>query len=437
MSKGVVVMINKSKLCNDVLRKTSLSKEIAEKFAEENDKFLKNLTDKIDNISAYEAIDVISFLISVDKYFVSKQQWDSLVYACLIKIRNGIYNREFRTISSFSGITYINFIIRELSQKIPELKRFLHTLELLQSEVLSRYLNLSEESEFYQQNGFELIQGMSGVLKYYLDDDNGKYDEVIDKIVLLFVQHLKSKMIMGYPTPVCHYYPSVYEKKYMTEEAPDGCINYSVSHGMGGPLTTLSLAYKKSSNPDRAIKIIDSIVDEYVKSYYYINNIVYWPGKITFEQYIRQEKCFYGKSRMSWCYGSIGILNSLYIAAKEKSDKELTEFCVNELKKIASMDTRDYMLASPIVCHGLSGAVLIFKRVYQETQDKVFYYKMLEILEKLICNFIYREIENINFTGMNEIKEYDYLEGYTGILQTIYSVITGTVNVNERRLLIC
>ena len=429
-------MINKSKLCNDILQKTSLSKEIAEKFAEENDKFVKNLNDEIESVNAHEAIDIISFLISVDRYFLFKQQWDNLIYACLTKIKNGIYNGEFNTISSFSGITYINFIIRELSQKIPELQRFFHTLEFLQSEILSNYLNLPEKSEFYQQNGFELMQGMSGVLKYYLDSNNEQVDEQISKIILLFVQHLTSKMIMGHSTPVCHYYPSIYEKSTMIEEGKNGCINYGVSHGMAGPLTALSLAYKEYSNFDRVMEIIDSIINEYMKSYYYIDNIIYWPRRITFEQYIGKEKCIYGKSRMSWCYGSIGILNSLYIASKEKSDKDLTEFCVNELKKIALMNTRDYLLDSPIVCHGLSGAVLVFKRMYQETQDKIFCHKMTDFLEKIVCNFTYREIQNINLTGINEIKEYNYLEGYTGILQTIYSVITDTVNVNERRLLI-
>ena len=38
MSGEVVVMINKSNLCYDILKKTSLSKEIAEKFAEEVDR---------------------------------------------------------------------------------------------------------------------------------------------------------------------------------------------------------------------------------------------------------------------------------------------------------------------------------------------------------------------------------------------------------------
>ena len=436
MSGEVVVMINKSNLCYDILKKTSLSKEIAEKFAEENDEFFEGIHDTIEDVSAREAIDIISFLISANKYFISKQQWEDLIYTCLTKIRNGIYNGEFSTLSSFSGITYISFIIRELRGNIPELQRFFNTLELLQSETLSYYLNLPEDSVFYEQNGFELIQGMSGVLKYYLDSDNDN-NEIIDKIILLFIQHLKPKMIMGYSTPVCHYYPSVYEKSTMTEEAPNGCVNYSVSHGMGGPLTTLSLAHKKSSHADGVIKIIDSIIDEYMKSYYYVGDIIYWPGKIIFEQYIGQEKCSYGKSRMSWCYGSIGILNSLYAAAKEKSDIKLKGFCVNELKKIASMNTRDYLLASPIVCHGLSGAVLIFKRMYQETKDEVFYHKVIELLEKLVYNFAYRDIENVNLTGINEVKEYDYLEGYTGVLQTIYSVINDTVNVNERRLLIC
>lgn len=108
MSDEVVVMINKLNLCYDILEKTSLSKEIAEKFAEENDKFFEDINDTIEDVSAYEAIDIISFLISANKYFISKQQWENLIYICLTKIRNGIYNREFSTISSFSGITYIN-----------------------------------------------------------------------------------------------------------------------------------------------------------------------------------------------------------------------------------------------------------------------------------------------------------------------------------------
>ena len=429
-------MINKSNLCYDILQKTTLTKEIAENFVEENDKFFENLNDTIKNISAYEAIEIISLLISANKYFESNQQWESLIYTCLSKIRSGIYNREFNTISSFSGITYVNFIIRELKTMIPELQRFLGSLELLQSEILSSYLNLPEGSAFYEQKGFELIQGMSGVLKYYLDSDNSEVDETINKIVSLFVQHLKPKMIMDYPTPVFHYYPSEYEKQYMTEEAKNGCVNYSVSHGMAGPLTSLSLAYKKSDNASESMKIIDSIIDEYLKAYYYVDNIIYWPKRITFEQYIGQEKTTYEKNRMSWCYGSIGILNSLYVAAKEKSDMELKDFCVNELKKIALLNTNDYLLTSPIVCHGLSGAALVFRRMYQETRDVAFYNKIVEILERLIYNYTYRNIENINLIGVNKIKEYDYLEGYTGILQTIYSLINDNINVNERRLLI-
>ena len=59
MSGEVVVMINKANLCYDILKKTSLSKEIAEKFAEENDEFFEGIHDTIEDVSAREAIDII------------------------------------------------------------------------------------------------------------------------------------------------------------------------------------------------------------------------------------------------------------------------------------------------------------------------------------------------------------------------------------------
>ena len=90
MSDEVVVMINKLNLCYDILEKTSLSKEIAEKFAEENDKFFEDINDTIEDVSAYEAIDIISFLISANKYFISKQQWENLIYICLTMEDSGV-----------------------------------------------------------------------------------------------------------------------------------------------------------------------------------------------------------------------------------------------------------------------------------------------------------------------------------------------------------
>lgn len=422
---------------SDVRQKTSLSAEEVEKFVKENDDFFKDLDKSIENISANEALDVISLLISAKKYFISNLKWENLIFTCLVKIKEGIYNKKFNTISSFTGITYVAYIIRELSNEIYSLQRFLGTLESFQSRLLDQYLCLPENSGFYAQNGFELIQGMSGVLKYYLDSERRDIDGIINEIVSLFIKHSEPKMIMGHEAPIFHYYPSEYEKKYMKDEAPNGYVNYSVSHGMAGPLTALSLVSKKTTETNKIMKITDSIIDEYMRSYYYIDNIVFWPGRITFEQYISPEKYAYEKRRMSWCYGSIGILCSLYVAAKEKDNVKLQEFCTAEFKKIASLGTKEYLLDSPIVCHGLAGLVPVFRMMCRETCDPVFQSKVDDILGKLIFNFAYRKTENTKFTGMNRIKEYNYLEGYTGILQTIYSAINETINVNEKRLLIC
>lgn len=45
-------------------------------------------------------------------------------------------------------------------------------------------------------------------------------------------------------------------------------------------------------------------------------------------------------------------------------------------------------------------------------------------------------MENRKLTGMNRIRKYNYLEGYTGILQTIYTAMTGELNMNEKRLML-
>ena len=91
---------------------------------------------------------------------------------------------------------------------------------------------------------------------------------------------------------------------------------------------------------------------------------------------------------------------------------------------------------SPIVCHGLAGVALVMRSMYNDTQNGTFADKAREITDMLVYNFAYREKENCNLTGMEEIRKYDYLESYTGILQTIYTAMTGEPNMNEKRLML-
>lgn len=430
-------MINRSEIYMDITQKLNLNSRILEKFIEQNDVFFQELENEIEALTPYEAIEVLSVLIYFNEYFESNSKWENLVYLCLNNVRNGIYNNVFNSISVFNGLPYIAFIIQELTLKLPSLNRFMQSLDNLLEDNINSYLNVSDNPKFNLGNNFELITGLSGPLRYYLNYKvNEQSHALVNKLVDSLIVRSCPKNILEYNIPGWHYYPSALEKRYMTSQAINGCINYGVSHGMGGPLVSLSLAYKNGIRSEGLLKAIEDLISEYLKSYYYVNNIIFWPGRITFEQYVHQERINYVQNRMSWCYGSVGILRALYIASASISNEETKSFVLDEMIKIAELDTSFYLLDSPIVCHGLAGVAIIMKKMYIDTKNNVFANKVAELTNQLVYDFAYKDCENIVSDNENKIRKYDYLEGYTGILQTIYSLINDVHNINEKRLLI-
>ena len=116
--------------------------------------------------------------------------------------------------------------------------------------------------------------------------------------------------------------------------------------------------------------------------------------------------------------------------------KKIGEELSKEMKKIAELDTKEYMLNSPIVCHGLAGVALVMMKMYEDTQNGTFLDKAQRLVDDLIYNFTNRYTENKHLMGLEEITKYSFLEGYAGALQTIFSCTSSTANVNEKRLLL-
>ena len=75
---------------------------------------------------------------------------------------------------------------------------------------------------------------------------------------------------------------------------------------------------------------------------------------------------------MSWCYGSIGILRAIYLASINMSNEASKTFALNELIKIAKMESSDYLLSMPIICHGFAGTVSIMTEMFVDTKNDVF-----------------------------------------------------------------
>ncbi len=402
---------------------------------QKNAAFVQALNNDLGKIGPYEVADALSFLLYAKPYFTSAQEWEKLAIRCLEIVRDGIYKQEFRGIYVCFGLSYVCFLVRELANKAPAISRFRDSLEYLFANTLRSYLDATNERWFESESTFELIFGFSGVLRCCCDGEpDSPCLDLADEVADALVRRLRPKTFLGWTVPGFHYIPSRFEAENMGTLAPNGCVNYSMSHGIAGTLGALSFAYRKRPNSD-VRKTMEVLIAEFLHARYYVDGVAYWPGRITIEQYLSGEQQRF-PSRMSWCYGSPGILRALYLAADALSIEDIKRFSVNEMAKIATMDTSKYLFDSPIVCHGLAGVALVMRSMYNDTQNGTFADKAREITDMLVYNFAYQEKENCNLTGTKKVWKYNYLEGYTGILQTIYTVMTGEPNMNEKRLML-
>ena len=440
------MLINQEKIRQDSGIKVVLKSECFDMFIQNIDEYFRILKDEFNKtppkITPFEALNIISLLAGCKDYFKSLQEWERLTLESLKILRKGIVSGVFNNFSAFLGMTHVAFVIHNLSLKTPSIMPFWNGVNKALLDNLNSYLNSASKEDLMNSGNFEVIAGLSGPLRYLLDfSENDEMADMVAKIVDLFIKRSKEKTVAGYKVIGWHYYTLEVETSYLPFKAPNGVVNYGVSHGMAGPLVTLSLAYKNGVRRDGLEEAINSLISEYMETFYYVNDIVYWPRLIKLEQRVGLEKIDNDASQMSWCYGSVGILRALYMAGEFTSNTKLMQFATKEFNKITMMDMSNYLLTQPIVCHGHSGTAAVVNTMYLSTGTSDFLRKAVEMVE--VCTlfsvkqFIEHQNEiNKNISSRRNAQLHEYLEGYSGILQSIFSIIKGEPNENERRLLI-
>ena len=100
--------------------------------------------------------------------------------------------------------------------------------------------------------------------------------------------------------------------------------------------------------------------------------------------------------------------------------------------KIATLESKKYELASPIVCHGYAGILEIFLSAYKLKEDPVLLGKIKEIVNILLDKYDdssvygYKDLtvlkEN-NTWKMVELDNNTFLEGACGIFLVLYGTL--------------
>ena len=216
-----------------------------------------------------------------------------------------------------------------------------------------------------------------------------------------------------------------------------GTLDFGIAHGIAGPLALMTYAAEQDVVVDGQMKAIAKIISLFNEHTAIKNEIIYWPMILPAEMYKQSGAADVG-SRMSWCYGSIGISCVLYQVNKylgADSAKYL-----HNLEQIAKAPWQVYNLLSPIICHGFAGTMAMFNQIYRETFDEALlpglYMCLDEILRLYNPDFLYG-FKNIDYgpKGLPEEDDDTYLNGATGVIVALLSLFNPD-SLHEKHLLI-
>lgn len=162
---------------------TLLEQENINAFIYRNKSFMKSVKMDIKCVSFFESIEILSFLIYAHPY-IRYDEWENLIYQCLSKIRDGIYKKQFLGVYAYNGLIHIGFLLCDLVKIIPEITSFKDSMDTLIVAELRLRLKLFEEKPIKSRRIYELIYGLSGILRYCCFEKNHPSGRNSPKILL-------------------------------------------------------------------------------------------------------------------------------------------------------------------------------------------------------------------------------------------------------------
>lgn len=372
------------------------------------------------------------------KYLDPKTDWDDVLYAYMQEIREVVQaNRAYLGTGIVSGLPAYGSSVSQIYKNTGYFKKFqdsLNSLVFQQTQAVAK--NAKAQSNHVSMESFDLIMGLSGTTRYMLQfKEDAESKAAIEDSLKFLIELSLNKQVEGISVP-CYHIPS--EKQFLEEEKveyPNGSFNFSLSHGIAGPLMVLSTALIEGIEMEGQREAIQKMLNDICKfSSIEKDGTVNWAGRISFEAYNGQTNDI-GRSRASWCYGAPGIGRSVYIAAKAIGNEKAMALALQSMEGLCKMPIDDYLLESPIVCHGYAGVLAILTAMYKDTGD-LLYYKRKEELVEIILSY-YDENSIFGFKNIFTYQHRDrsiqghrveedrvcLLEGASGVILSLLSYL--------------
>ena len=347
---------------------------------------------------------VSSFIMVVSEYwdFLNQEKWLHYLYNLLVLVRDRVEkNFEYIMDTGIGELLEILYATKMVCKKTGTFEKFYNSLKEIAYQIFVEFMNRCEKELKIRElrvEQYDLINGASGIGMYYLSRDNLNTKE--KKLV---------KRICKYLIHIHYSYRQKGEgwvikcKNQIREEDkvifPEGSIDFGMAHGIIGVALFLSKAYSSGIIEQKQEEVIKEILQIYEKvKKQGIDGRYMYPSQLSKQQFVNREWDYdIRNNRMSWCYGTIGILRAQFLIGEYINNCKITNYCVKEIMKITHVDIKNYKLESPIICHGYAGVAVILDAFNRKLKCKQ--------IEKRV-----EELMNIVYGFFNPKTNYGYMD---------------------------
>jgi hypothetical protein len=201
-------------------------------------------------------------------------------------------------------------------------------------------------------------------------------------------------------------------------------INLGIAHGITSILKNATDCYKKGIQKTKSKAIALSIINYLIKNKNNDISSSYFPY---FVGNLKSENQF---SRLSWCYGDLGISYILYQSSIVFNKDKIANFAMNVLihttKRVSEEETN---IVDAGICHGSAGVAHIYNKMWHKTQNPIFKEAMehwiLKTIEYAISKNNMVNYNSYNPTSKKSKLNYSLLEGSAGVGLVLQSYLTG------------
>ena len=342
----------------------------------------------------YGAGGAILFLF--EYYRLSKD--DRVLKALQERINTLIENiNQCQSYSISSGIAGVGWLLNYMYSKEGLSKDGENIIKEIDEYIIQNIENILADRDY------DFMHGSLGVAQYLIDRNH--IDHAIE-VTLISLEDIFETNHGAYWIP--NYWENEEEKK---------TINLSLAHGSASIVSLISnLIIKEMPNSRR--DALTKLLDKTVEFMLYRRDVGighYYPSACVFNDKGELENKY---SRLSWCYGDMGIGLSLWNAGRVFKSSDLKSRAVGIYKRTLSRQhPENEGIVDACVCHGTAGIAHMYNRMYYNTGDTSFRRAAKYWLEQTLemSKFVGGAAGFKNWNGDRWEKKYGLLDGIAGV----------------------